>query len=226
MTVFPPFHALVFDFDGVILDSASLKREAFAALYDDYPSADRQAIRAYLGRRGGQPREVKFRHIEGHILGRSVSDKDIAELCRRFKHSVEARILEAPEIAGARAFLERWHGRLPLYLLSATPEAELRDIVEKRQLAPRFDEVIGAPPDKVTGMRNLLARRGHAARHTVMIGDSYNDYRTASGNGTRFVGIAADLAISPFPADVITSCDLDGLERALHALAQGSAQEP
>ena len=214
-----PRAALVFDFDGVILDSASLKREAFAALYDEYPTAQREAIKAYLGRRGGQPREVKFRHIESHILGRDVRAADIDALCARFKAVVAARIQVAPAIAGAVEFLSRWHGRLPLYLLSATPGHELREIVEQRDLARYFEAVIGAPPDKVTGMRNLLERYRHPATHTVMIGDSYNDYRTARGNGTHFVGICAERGASPFPDDVVTASDLHGLEAALARLS-------
>ncbi|SDM37106.1 Phosphoglycolate phosphatase, HAD superfamily [Franzmannia pantelleriensis] len=214
-----PRAALVFDFDGVILDSASLKREAFAALYDDYPDVQREAIRAYLGRRGGQPREVKFRHIESHILGRDVRAADIDALCARFKAVVAERIRVAPAIPGAIEFLSRWHGRLPLYLLSATPGHELREIVEQRDLARYFEAVIGAPPDKVTGMRNLLERYRHPAAHTVMIGDSYNDYRTARGNGTRFVGVCADPSASPFPDDVATIRNLRRLEAALARLS-------
>lgn len=209
---------LVFDFDGVILDSARLKRQAFADLYDDEPEESRRAVAAYLNRRGGQPREVKFRHIEGHILGREAGEARIQALCRRFKASVEQRLLDAPAIPGALEFLNRWQGRLPLYLLSATPEAELRAIVERRGLASYFLEVIGAPPDKVTGLRNLLAWRQHAARDTVMIGDSYNDYRAARSNATLFVGVTADPASSPFPNDVVTTVDLHGLEEALGRL--------
>ncbi|MBB3331674.1 HAD superfamily hydrolase (TIGR01549 family) [Halomonas campaniensis] len=211
-------YALVFDFDGVVLDSATLKRQAFADLYRDEPEERRRSVVAYLSRRGGQPREVKFRHIEAHILGRKASEESIRELCERFKASVEKRLLEAPAIPGALEFLERWQGRLPLYLLSATPEHELRTIVERRDLTRYFLEVVGSPPDKVTGLRNLLARREHAAQDTVMIGDSYNDYRAARSNGTRFIGITADPAASPFPDDVVTAVDLTGLELALTKL--------
>ncbi|WP_275286766.1 HAD family hydrolase [Halomonas elongata] len=210
-----PDNVLVFDFDGVILDSASLKREAFAALYNDQPEPLQRAVRAYLGRRGGQPREVKFRHIEAQILGRTATDTSINELCRRFKDNVERRIVEAPAIPGALKFLARHRGRLPIYLLSATPEQELRNIVSQRGLTPCFDDVIGSPPDKVTGLHNLLNRHGYRAEHTVMIGDSYNDYRAARSNGTGFIGITAEPAASPFPDDVVTALDLCGLEAAL-----------
>ncbi|WP_240454100.1 HAD family hydrolase [Halomonas sp. NO4] len=213
-----PDTALVFDFDGVILDSARLKRQAFADLYAEEPEEQRRDVVAYLERRGGQPREVKFRHIEGRILGREAGDARIQALCRRFKARVEQRLLEAPAIPGALAFLERWAERVPLYLLSATPETELQAITAQRGLDRYFLEVIGAPPDKVTGLRNLLVRRDHAPGATVMIGDSYNDYRAARSNGTAFIGVTTDPAASPFPGDVVTTTDLTGLETALARL--------
>lgn len=212
---------LVFDFDGVILDSANLKRQAFADLYADEPEEIRRAVVAYLNRRGGQPREVKFRHIEGQILGRDANEARIEELCRRFKADVEHRLLKAPAIPGALEFLQRWQDRQdsgPFYLLSATPAPELRTIVALRHLTRYFEEVIGAPPDKVTGLRNLLARRQHAAQDTVMIGDTYNDYRAARSNGTLFIGVTAGPGASPFPNDVMTIADLHGLEEALESI--------
>lgn len=211
-------YALVFDFDGVILDSAIIKRQAFADLYADYPAHDYQAIVAYLSRRGGQPREVKFHHIEEHILGRSVNNQGIQTLCDRFKENVEQKLMMAPTIPGAIEFLRHWHMSRSLFLLSATPQYELDDIVQSRGLATYFKAVIGAPPDKSTGLRNLLARHHFDAQRAIMIGDSYNDYRAARSNGTLFIGVMADCNISPFPADIITVPNLLVLEHALTRL--------
>lgn len=213
-----PSYALVFDFDGVVLDSATLKRQAFADVYRHAPENQYRAIVAYLSRRGGQPREVKFRHIEEHILGKRINEARIQELCRQFKASVEKRLLDAPPILGAIEFLNYWKNQRSLYLLSATPEQELKTIVEQRQLAPYFKEVVGAPPDKATGLRNLLTRHQLAPQATVMIGDSYNDYRAARSNGTLFIGVTANPAQSPFPNDVITIEDLRTLTQALNLL--------
>lgn len=213
-----PDFALVFDFDGVVLDSATLKRQAFADMYQHMPATQHRAIVAYLNRRGGQPREVKFRHIEAHILGRKAGDARIHELCEQFKASVEERLLQAPLIPGAIEFLTRWHAKRAIYLLSATPQNELTSIVEQRQLNSYFDEVIGAPPDKATGLGSLLSRQSHVAKQTVMIGDSYNDYRAARSNGTLFVGVAAQPQRSPFPSDTQVINDLHSLETALTKL--------
>ncbi|MDW5377594.1 HAD hydrolase-like protein [Halomonas sp. HP20-15] len=213
------FDALVFDCDGVILDSARLKRSAFADFYRDEPEPLRQAIRAYLARGGGQPRDVKFHHIEAHILGRPISEARIRALSRAFAEHIESRVAEAPMLPGAHEFLERWRDRRPLFLLSATPQAELRRVIAQRGLSGLFDDVLGAPPDKVNGLRNLLDHHGFDAARTVMIGDSYNDYRAARSNGTHFVGILADDAShSPFPANSVTLPDLTDLEGGLARL--------
>lgn len=217
MRQFPDF-ALVFDFDGVVLDSATLKRQAFADLYRHRRDEEYRAIVAYLSRKGGQPREVKFRHIEAHILGQDADEARIKFLCQQFKQSVEQRLLQAPFIPGALSFLSSWHDKRSIYLLSATPQRELTSIVKQRQLAQFFIETVGAPPDKATGLGQLLVRQGHAAKHTVMIGDSYNDYRAAHSNGSRFIGVAAEPNQSPFPADTVVINDLSQLEEALLSL--------
>lgn len=219
VTTEPTLDALVFDFDGVIMDSATIKRTAFAALYDDQPEPVRRAIAAYLGRRGGQPREVKFRHIEGQILKAPPSRARIDELCQRFKRTVAAQLEAAPMIPGAMEVLETWQGRLPVILLSATPQRELEEIMERRDLARFFDEIIGAPPDKVAALGNLLVRRHLTPGSTVMIGDSYNDYRAARSNGTAFIGVTADPTASPFSADTPSVIDLRELDQALTGLA-------
>ncbi|GAA5174999.1 HAD family hydrolase [Modicisalibacter zincidurans] len=215
----PHFDALVFDCDGVILDSATLKRSAFAEFYRDEPEPLRQAIHAYLARGGGQPRDVKFHHIEAHILGRPVSETRIRELSQAFAEHIEARVADAPMLPGAHEFLQRWQGRLPLFLLSATPQMELRRVIERRGLSGLFDAVLGAPPDKANGLRNLIDQHGFDAACTVMIGDSYNDYRAARSNGTHFLGIlAGDASHSPFPTNSVILPDLTDLEDGLARL--------
>ncbi|MFC3283330.1 hypothetical protein ACFOEV_06865, partial [Litchfieldella rifensis] len=53
---------------------------------------------------------------------------------------------------------------------------------------------------------------------SATLDDSYNDFRAASSNGMRFVGITADPSGSPFPDDVVSARDLHGLEDALARL--------
>lgn len=52
-----------------------------------------------------------------------------------------------------------------------------------------------------------------------MVGDSYNDYRAARSNGTRFIGVLPETtAHSPFPGNTPCVPDLFGLEAALEKL--------
>ena len=93
--------------------------------------------------------------------------------------------------------------------------------MRQRGLTPLFDDMLGAPPDKVNGLLNLLTRHGHTAARTVMIGDSYNDYRAARSNGTRFIGVLPEAAThSPFPGNTPCVPDLHALDAALRSLAK------
>ena len=69
----------VFDFDGVILNSASIKENEFLNLYKDSNHDDFFKIKSYLELNPGVPRKVKISHIEKNILKSKDSNFNISE---------------------------------------------------------------------------------------------------------------------------------------------------
>src|SRR5688500_11624263 len=59
--------AVIFDFDGVILESANIKTEAFLTLFADH-TEHREAIRGYHVRNVGISRFRKFEWIYSELL--------------------------------------------------------------------------------------------------------------------------------------------------------------
>ncbi len=60
--------AIVFDFDGVILESAQIKTETFADVVKDYPKEQADAFVAYHITHMGISRHVKFQYFIEEIL--------------------------------------------------------------------------------------------------------------------------------------------------------------
>ncbi|MGL5093983.1 MAG: HAD family hydrolase, partial [Planctomycetia bacterium] len=104
-----PIDALLFDFDGVVLDSASLKEIEFHELMKEQAPDHVDAAMAYYYLNGGVSRVAKFRHIWSAIVGRPKTEDEVMELNRLFSERVVRRVTTCPYIAGAEAFLERWH---------------------------------------------------------------------------------------------------------------------
>lgn len=189
-----PPRAVMFDFDGVILDSAGLKNEAYATLLSDRPPEVVRRIREYSHRNGGVTRRDRFRHIFAEILGEPLPPHELGRLCAAFEEAVLDRVLAAPEITGARAFLERHHRERALFLISGTPLDELLMICRRRGYADFFRGIGGAPARKPEWIRRFLEEHALAPGEVVFVGDAITDLDAARECGLRFVGVGAGLA--------------------------------
>jgi phosphoglycolate phosphatase-like HAD superfamily hydrolase len=157
----------------------------------------------------------------GTALTALIVTAGIEALAERFSALVKARVIAAPEIPGTREFLAAWHRILPLFIVSATPEEELLEIVSERGLVDFFEAVHGTPVTKADHLRRLIARHGLSAERTVMVGDAPTDHAAALAAGTRFVGVAGGAA--PFGDDVPVIPDLNALPTALGLTGQPAA---
>lgn len=188
----PQIQAVVFDFDGVILDSAKIKTEAFVEVYHDRP--EHQAdIQAYHLANQGVSRFVKFRWIAENLLGKPATEVEIKELGNRFSNIVLERVLASAHIPGSLEFLKFLEqNEVPAFVASGTPEEELRLIVEKRDLAGYFQGVFGTPKSKTEIIRNIQFKHGFASDHMLMLGDASTDFEAASETGLQFVGVFSE----------------------------------
>jgi beta-phosphoglucomutase len=178
---------IIFDFDGVILESVAVKTEAFRELFSSEP-AHVDEIVEFHRQNGGMSRYDKFRHIYAKILRRELTDEHFRELSDRFAGLVFAKVLVTPFVPGAREFLEAHYRRFALYVVSATPEDELIEIVRKRELDRFFRGVYGAPVKKADHIRTILAATKSRKEETLFIGDAINDFLAADAAGIRFIG--------------------------------------
>lgn len=210
----PRYAAIAFDFDGVLVESVDVKTRAFAALYEPYGEAVVAQVVAYHLAHGGISRFEKFRHFHREFLGLPLAAAEETALGERFSALVEDAVVAAPMVAGAAEFLAAYHSKLPLYVVSGTPEVELHRIVERRRLGGYFRAVFGSPRGKAELLAGIAAAEAIEAARLLMVGDATTDYAGANGAGTAFVGRVADCQIDPFPPGTVTIPDL----RALPAL--------
>ena len=203
--------AVIFDFDGVIVESADIKTRAFIALYEEHGTAAVAAAVAHHQANGGISRRKKIRHIHREHLGVRLSEDALEALCRRFSSLVEAAVVDCPAVAGAERFLAAHHRRLPLFVVSGTPHEELLRIVDRRHLARYFAGVFGSPPEKPPTIRAILRQHRLAAETVLFVGDARTDHDAAAETGLRFIGRVAPGTANPFPAGTAIVADLTAL---------------
>jgi phosphoglycolate phosphatase-like HAD superfamily hydrolase len=183
------YKAFFFDFDGVLADSVEVKTWAFAKLFELHGPRVMSKVIAHHRRYGGMTRVDKFRHYYSEYLDRNLSDEEMADLCRRFSELVVDEVVAAPEIKGAEKFLKYWYSRLPCFVISATPEDEIRQIIHRRALGQYFREILGAPFSKDTNLGLILDKYSLESSKCLFFGDAESDYKAAQTHAVNFLAI-------------------------------------
>ncbi len=178
--------AIIFDFDGVIVESRDIKTEAFRQLFADYPDKVDQIINYHLTNMGIS-RYVKFRYFYEQILGQKLSTNKEAELGERFSKLVLDEVLNASLVPGADTFLRENYGYFQFFIASGTPEEELRHIVTYRGLDSYFKGIYGAPRKKSEIIEYVLVKYDLSRGKVVFVGDADSDRVAAEQTGVHFV---------------------------------------
>lgn len=179
--------AIIFDFDGVILESMDAKTKAFTFLFKDYPEHIPAIINLHKSH-GGMSRFEKFEIIYRDFLQQPLSEEKKAEFGRQFSEYVYQKVLKCPFVEGAREFLEKYHQKLPLFIASGTPEAEICSLVKERNLEKYFKAVLGSPLTKQELILKIMKEFNFQPQELIFVGDAIDDYQGAQEAGIRFIG--------------------------------------
>lgn len=206
------WQAIIFDFDGVIVESGDIKTQAFAELYRSYGEHVVTEVVRYHRQNGGMSRYHKFRYFQQHLLGKpSLTTEEEQLLDQRFSVLVIEAVIASQAVPGAEALIQQAATTIPLFVASGTPENELKTIVERRGLSPYFTEVRGSPLPKQTLIAEILTTYALIPERVLMIGDAMADYQGATLNGTAFLGRVRPGDENPFPGHVKVVPDLCSL---------------
>jgi len=179
--------AVVFDFDGVLAESVNIKTQAFRKLFQKEGAEAVNKIVAYHLEHGGVSRFEKFRHIYKEILKRPLSDEAFERLCKGFEELVLEGVIKAPEVNGSVECLKKLYGKVKLFIVSGTPEEEIRHIAGARGTARYFDGIYGSPQTKTELVKKILNAYHFKADEVVFVGDAMTDYNAAMETGVGFI---------------------------------------
>jgi phosphoglycolate phosphatase-like HAD superfamily hydrolase len=188
-----PPACIVFDCDGVILESVPIKTRAFARLAAPFGAEAEEKLLMFHREHGGVSRFKKFAWLYTEVLGREISRRELEDLDRRFARITFEELLICPLVPGFEETARAWHGRAPLYVCSGAPHEELNAILGARGLARYFTEICGSPPAKAALLSGIVQRAGVNPARAVMVGDSMTDLRAAREVGTLFYGRGEEL---------------------------------
>ncbi len=212
MNIKPKLQAVLFDFDGVIVDSNAVKTEAFRSLFENYDQAIVAEIIDYHRQHGGISRVEKIRYAHQHIIKHHLSDEELKALAAAYSELVMEKVIAIEWIDGAKDFLDKKRNNLPMFVISGTPEDELQCIIERRKMTGYFQKVLGSPIKKPDHVRHILREYRFNPECCVFVGDALTDLNAANETGLHFIGVQGEV---DFPVGTKVLPDCKGLESAI-----------
>jgi phosphoglycolate phosphatase-like HAD superfamily hydrolase len=192
--------AVALDFDGVVAESLDVKTRAFVRVFDAFPEHAAAIEQLHLDH-GGLSRFVKFEMIHRDILGIPLTDDERGRLGERFAEIVVEEVVAAPFVRGAHELLVWLAATRPVFVISGTPQEEMRSIVERRGLTPLLAGVYGSPDTKDAILRRLAGANALEPQQLLFVGDAMTDYDGALAAGVPFVARENPSAPVDFPSE-------------------------
>ncbi len=177
---------IFWDFDGVIKDSVKVKTDAFEKLFSPFGQEVIETMREHHEENGGMSRFDKL-PIYLEWAGKESSEQLVNDYSKEFSLIVKQNVINSEWVEGVLEYLKENYNRQQFFLVTATPQKEIEDILLSLGIRDYFHAIIGAPIAKKDAISHLLLEYSIVADRAVMIGDSRSDYEAAQFNNISFI---------------------------------------
>lgn len=170
------YNSVIFDFDGVILDSNFVKKLAIGQAVEGVLSVEKaQEFVDYFVGLNGVPREVK--------IAKYVPQAQYEHVLNKYESIIEKELKSAQLIPGIVDTIQQLSKlKKGMIVLSGGTQSEVEELLLERGLLHHFSAVLGGPKNKTENLATVALKRP-----VLYFGDSKVDYQVAMDNDFDFV---------------------------------------
>jgi len=182
------YKTIMFDCDGVVLNSNHLKIQAYFDVAIQFGANQTQA-KALVDHHialGGISRYPKFEYFLREVMHQAVTDDAMDALLNAFTTQVR-RLLSTCEVSPYLDALKHATKESKWMILSGGDQAEIREIFKLRQLDTFFEGGVFGSPDNKDLVLAREKENGNIQFPALFIGDSRYDYQASTKAGLDFV---------------------------------------
>lgn len=184
------YKTIVFDCDGVVLDSNVVKTEAYFRTAKNLGATDAQAqaLVDYHVKLGGISRYHKFDWYLREVLQQPVTEAAVQKLLDSFSQELEVGLMQCNLAKGLFALREKTESNW--LILSGGDQQEIRDLFANRKIAHMFNGgLFGSPDNKDLVLAREMANN-NISQPALFLGDSKYDFEVATRAGLDFIFIS------------------------------------
>lgn len=187
---------LVFDCDGVLLDSNRMKIDAFVSVLSAYPAEAVSRFSAFQQTAFGMSRYRLLDRFFSDFLGRAPAPAEKDALLEAFGAICTERYPRQPVTDGTVETLDRFRASgVPMHVVSGSDQAELRAALATLGLASYFASILGSPETKPNHLGTI--RTGDPEAEIVFVGDAEADWKAAQAQDSTFLYLSTWAADRP-----------------------------
>lgn len=180
---------ILWDFDGVILDSMAVRDWGFEEIFKNFSSDQVAQLVAYHRANGGLSRYVKIRYFYEEVLNKDISETKVIEYANKFSKLMKQELTNPKNlIMDSVSFIKANYNKYNFHIVSGSDQEELRFLCSELNIAEYFLSIHGSPTAKKQLVKTLMENNEYSKNKTCLIGDSINDYEAAEFNGIGFYG--------------------------------------
>ena len=175
---------IIFDFDGVIINSHKVKTQAFYEVFKYYGKNIALKAKKFHEKNIGKSRYFKFKHILKNILNKKITKNELARLDNNFEIFVQKKIKAKVPSKFLLKFLRSQKKFNNLYISTGTPQKKIIKTLKEKNLFNYFKKVYGSPGSKVSHINEI---KNYDKKSIFFIGDSLEDYKAARETNINFI---------------------------------------
>ena len=125
---------LIFDFDGVLVESNEIRFDGFRLLFKNYPQDQVERLVLYAKINGGLSRYEKIKYFFKQIRNEPIRDDNVQLLAKQYSELVKQKVIDAEPVKGSLEFLSNHKKNYDFAVVSGSDQEELRDVCKAREI--------------------------------------------------------------------------------------------
>ncbi len=187
------YKSIVFDCDGVILNSNNIKTRAFRVASDSFGHDASISLEDYHLKNGGVSRYAKFDHFLTSIVPINCKKEKASYLKRMLKiysEETEKGLIDSEITDGLHSLRDKTKNS-SWSIVSGGDQDQLHSIFTKKEIIHLFNGGIFGSPDTKDEILNRELIRESIKLPALFLGDSALDHQVSVSNGLDFIFVSA-----------------------------------